>query len=95
MYTILFLIKETTPLSKGFFVQCKLYRNIWLILLEKQVVGSLIPMNSFGCTSISPVTFRNDHGNHIYVSQCTPLSLFLLFCLFTTSVSCVYISKVV
>jgi len=35
---------------------------------------------------LSPKTFGNDHGNHIYVSQCAPLSLFLLFYLFTSRV---------
>jgi len=43
--------------------------------------------NEFLCDAkrIAPVTFGNDHGNHIYVSQCAPLSLALLFYLFTTS----------
>jgi len=31
------MFKGTRPLSKAFFVQCKLYQYICLILLEKKV----------------------------------------------------------
>jgi len=72
-------LKGTRPLSKAFFVQCKLYRKICLILLEKQFVEVWRQWIHLNAHRLLPVTFGNDHGNHIYVSECTPIFLFFLF----------------